>query len=152
MIVPAELCTDQEIENYFRTLFNRPEIQKELHRWNESVDLARLVEITRTLQNSPEGLAVFYQHNYVLVGNLHAFVAPSFYNGTRYASELSVGTTPCAPVRTVLHLHKELRRWAKEMECKYTQVSSGPYTPTTYGRVLTKLGYDKLGETYVRGV
>lgn len=151
LLVSSECLSDTDIRMYFDELFDRPAVIRELTKWNEVYNREHVLNIVRHLE-SQDALTRFAMQDGRVVGNVLAFVAPSLYSLSKVAMEVSIGTVPTAPMSTLLTLHRTLAVWAREKDCRHIQVSGGPYTPAAYSRVLIKLGFIKLGGTYMRRV
>lgn len=151
MIIQTGIVSDEELYSYYTEMFNRPRITDACTKYGEQTDVPTTVMNVRTIQDHPDGYSVMYMDdNLRLVGAMVGIVSPCFYSTTKFAMEVSVSTIPGAPARTVLLLHKHFAAWATERNCKYTEVSDGPYTQGTYERLLTRVGYERIGGVYIR--
>ena len=151
MIIQTRIVSDEELYRYYTELFNRPRITDACTKYGEQTDVPTTVQNVRSVQEHPDGYSVMYMDdNLRLVGAMVGLASQCFYSTTRFAMEISVSTIPGAPVRTILHLHNSFVTWATERNCKYTEVADGPYTQGTYERLLTHVGYERIGGVYIR--
>lgn len=151
MIIQTGIVSDEELYQYYTEFFKRDPITKTYTEYGVLPDLPTTVQSIRTIQNYQDGFSVMYMNNDLkLVGAFAGVVSPCFFSATKFALEVTMSTIPGAPARTTLRLHEAFAQWAKEKNCKYAEVSDGPYTPATYERLLTHLDYKKTGGVYFR--